>query len=361
MKRVPYFWAILALSIIVLISSGALRMSDGNHTLAGEYSYKYLAPFQLSDFFSSALFVIPSHFGYYWMLVVIESLLLFILFYRLLTIHTANVHYILASCLLFVLAPSSVYLSSVISPYLTSLLLILATLNILNSRYYWFSTVSLLGLALFDWLVFLVTLCVVIMYSLYHKLDYFRFAGYYAILFGIVQLVFPRPFLLEIVPPHSITFQLFSDFGGTYGIGLFTALLALMGFIGSWTRKKQLAPAYVCALIILGIAIFVTPEALLFLAPLVVLFAAFGLQFLWERTWVFPILRFLTLTAVLYGVLFSSLAYINHVRSLPPDIAVFESMTWIKEHSLGVKNVLSHPQKGFWIAYGSDATPNQRR
>ena len=55
----------------------------------------------------------------------------------------------------------------------------------------------------------------------------------------------------------------------------------------------------------------------------------------------------LTILAIICGISFSTISYIERISNLEPNNEVISSLEWLKNQPQGV--VLSHYEKGFWI------------
>ncbi len=343
MYRKPRLLILIA-ALLTFVLPFAWRMMLGNPALPGEYSYFHLDSFLLRDV----------GFSFIWAALIAGSTALLLLYVRLVRLYTANPLVQFIAPLFFILTPATIYLSLSVSPYLVVLLLLFAAVNLLHSRYSSFAFVVLVPALFFDWLSFFAVLLLFSM-ALWYKSEFKLlsfFAPAFIFAFVAVQILFSRPLFFEIFPSYAPLVSLFSDLESLHGIGVFVFLLALIGFVWSWVEKRKLFLFYSGVVVLFMLFLFGNIHALLFLYPLLVFPAAVTFVYFLQRQWEFHILRFLTLAVLVYGVLFSSLSYMNRVVVLPPTPAVFDSL---KELPSGI--VVSHPQKSFWIAYGSDAEP----
>lgn len=377
--RIPHlFLVIIFASFIVFGAPVFFRLGQDNATLIGEYPYSYLTSSPRAfDIFG--LFVSSLHLPLvgYWFLSIAGTLLFVFLFYRLVRLNCTDMLYRQVTLFLIFVTPITLYLAHVLAPYLAALILITIGLNLFHSRLRSLAFLPFTGLLFFDWLVFLSASVIVTGYlffvqsSLYGpttSTPHFRhshkrgkahmfFLLSFVAAFIVVHFFLPPPSVLETLPQELSLTDFFSDFGSIHGFGIFVVLLSFVGIVRSWAYKRQLVPAYLGLCLFVALFFFLSPNALIFLYPFVILFAASALVYFWRRTWYVHYLRFLTLAILIYGAIFSGFSYAQRIAALPPDQNVFDSMQWLRGHASLSEVVLSHPQKGFWIAYGSGLSP----
>ena len=346
--------------IIVSTILFALRFFMGNPTIPGVYPYYYLLSSSQSGYGIFHLFVSFLHLSFrgYWVVSILGTLLLFALFYNLLHIHHRHPVFVFASVFLFVLTPTTLYLSAFFGPYLFALILLCFVLLLIRSNHPLIAGVPFIGLLFFDQLVFFCTITLIATYLAFlerrNTIFWFLFASFFSY---ITRSIFFWPPVFQPISEQHLFISLFSDLGGLYGVGFFVIILGIIGIAQSWQSKKIFLPAYLSLLVFFVIYQSLSPLALLFFYPLIIFFAASGFLYFWERDWSLPLVRFLTLALILYGVLFSGISYIGHTASLPPTPLVFDSLDWFRIHAPSSSVVLSHPSRGFWLSYGSGLVP----
>ena len=324
------------------------RLSMGNFTLPGEYSYYYLSLL--------TRFGIPSlqyHFVY-WLLSIASTSFLALLFYRIVKVHTTSALTRITATLFFVFTPITLYLSMSVSPYLLALILLFFGLNLIESRYPYASILPFLGLLFFDWLTFLSSVIIVVGYFSYvgkkRVVNIIPLVVFFAALFFFLHFFLQFPFVIEKTHPASLLVGLFSSFGSTHGLGIFMTLLSIIGLALSWQSKMKFLPVYICTTLLLVLFLFSGEPALYFLNPIIVGFASYAYVSLWRREWALSLIRTLTLATLAYGVLFSGLASITQKVNSEPTQDILASVKWLHNHPFySDAVVLSHPQKGFWL------------
>jgi len=140
-------------SIAIALFGGLLLWREllGNAPIPGIYSYMYLS----SASFSMRLISIA------------VSLASVILVLRLLNIQ-ANDKYRLIAAIMFIIAPSTIVLSAVFSPYSAALFLVLLCLNLLHTRIKIVATIPMIATAFFDWISFLCSIILCASYMIYN-------------------------------------------------------------------------------------------------------------------------------------------------------------------------------------------------
>ena len=347
MKKNEIFVLIPAVLLLLFIPF-VWRLSIGNFTLPGEYSYYYLSLL--------TRFGIPSlHFHVvYWLLSILCTFFLALLFYRIVKVHTPSTFARITATLFFVFTPVTLSFSMSVSPYLFAVILLFLGLNLIESRYVYVSILPFLGLLFFDWLTFLSSVIIVVGYFLYagkkRLVELIPFVVLFTALFVFINFFLRFPFVIEKTHPLSLLVGFFSNFGSTHGIGIFMILLSIMGIAFSWQYKQKSLPVYICTALLLILFLFAGEPALYFLNPMIVSFASSAYISLWQREWALSLIRTLTLATLAYGILFSGLASITQKVYSGPTQDLLVSVEWLHNHPFYSNAiVLSHPQKGFWL------------
>lgn len=339
----------------------ATRFMMGNPTLPGEYPYHYITPSSHSFFSSPFHFVAssaPLSLFSYGIILIIGGTLLFVLFYALLRIHFPDRFFLTVTSLLFIFSPTTTYLASFFSPYLFALLFLLSGLLLLHSRFPFLSLLPFSFLLFFDWLAFIssfiIIFCTILLIRHKNQASLpLLFAG----LSFIISFFYSRPLAFEVFPFSTPFLNIFSDFGALHGLSFFVFLLSITGMFLQLRRDTSFVPVYLALCSFVLLFAFMSIHALLFFTPILIIFASFGFVRFWDRSWVLFPIRTLTLLALTYGVLFSSFSYTHSITQLSPSPAIFDSLHWLQTYASPGSAVLSHPEKGFWISYGSHLTP----
>ncbi len=168
----------------------------------------------------------------------------------------------------------------------------------------------------------------------------------------IAELGIPVILKEEIV---KSLFNIISDLGSIYGVGLFTIILGLIGVVVSWPRKKDYYGVYIVLLVSYLFGVFFNSYFYLVTAICLAFLGAITLDVLLNMSWDFNFLFQLTLIILYCGLLFSTLAYLNTIPSLPPDKLEIECLGKLSYYPKG--DVLSVPSNGDFISYFSRHRP----
>ena len=139
-----------------------------------------------------------------------------------------------------------------------------------------------------------------------------------------------------------------SDFGSKVGVGVFKIMLAIIGLMIIWTKKKENS----WLLLLLGlsvISLFFNNLNIIYTSFILSYFAAVGFKSLIKREWKVETLKYLTIITLILGMLFSTVSYMSLISSSDPSSEQIEGLMWLKENSMNEGFVLSHYSNGFWI------------
>jgi len=330
---------VISIAIAVVLIPFIWRTLLGNTSIPGVYSYIHMA--RVSN--------IPT---LYMQIVMIAAVIAQIfLLYRLLKIHTNDTTYHYFTLLMLAAAPATIALSAFVTPYGIALAAVLLCLNLMHTKIEKAAFLPLIILLWTDWISIICSIIIVNCYAVFSKKTniYNIVASVILVIAGILMHL---PLSLEITQ-NSILREVLSDFGGLYGISLFAILMSCIGLVVSWNYKRKIVPAHI-AIVLMSAMTAVSPTALLFLSPILVLFAAYALKYFWDREWSLPFIRSLTLLVIVYGILFSSIAAVYTIAEMPPSNEVIESVKWLSNNPFySTSIILSHAEKGYWLGYGT--------
>lgn len=159
-------------------------------------------------------------------------------------------------------------------------------------------------------------------------------------------------FLQDMSPVVGFGFDMLrtrvSDFGATFGSGIFTIALASAGMLLSWKNKGANAPLYVlmgCSTVLS----FFQDQFVILSEFLLIYFASFALMKISSAKWELPILKDYTMLLIICGLIFSSGSFLNRIIALPPSIDEVESLEWLSINSIPGQTVLSDYEYGHMI------------
>ncbi len=173
-----------------------------------------------------------------------------------------------------------------------------------------------------------------------------------ASLSGVVSVVFYSYMVFRLGLPSfeiisgSMIRYLISDLGSQSGIGVFLALLGLIGLYASWKRKHRYISLYATLIAILILAPF-DPALLIYLALIASFFASFALIKLFRREWQLTSIKEVSMLLIICGILFSIISYTGNMIAQGPSIEEIKSLKVIDG------NVLTDPSQGAFVSFVS--------
>ena len=128
---------------------------------------------------------------------------------------------------------------------------------------------------------------------------------------------------------YGVVTEFFSDFGANLGIGIFSFILSIIGFIISWENKKSNFIFYMLIFCLIILILF-DKDMVFFLNILLVYYSASGFRYLMERKWDSEVLKTYLIIIFICGIIFSSGSFIKKISVAGPyqeELASFDSMT----------------------------------
>ncbi len=258
------------------------------------------------------------------------------------------------SVLLFILSPVFIYLISTISQNLTPLLFsILAFYLYLKSKYKALSFI----LFLFPLVNPLAALIVIILFiiliiSKNKKQIYLLFPSFLTLIIYFIYLIYLSKFSSYFNPFQKVNSLslIISDFGFNPGLSIFLLIASVYSLIHLWKKFSYSKQLYF-AVIFLFILSFFSSFALFLLAPIASVLAAFGIFNLHNKKWISGNLKIITITALMFGIVLSSLTFVFSIETQLPDKELILSLKYLNENSPEDSVILSDPSRGHWINY----------
>jgi len=153
-------------------------------------------------------------------------------------------------------------------------------------------------------------------------------------------------FGLDIIP-HSF-YELFFDFGGTYGLSIFLLFLAFFGLTKLWAEKyKHLFYYLFFVLSILIIALNI--KYLIYFNLILCILAALGLRHIYQLKWSSKLIRNLTVMLLIIGVLFSGLSFLIENSKKDVDDNLYDALMFLKSRTSPRGVIFSHEKYGIYI------------
>ncbi|MBU1205090.1 MAG: hypothetical protein KKE93_04230 [Nanoarchaeota archaeon] len=153
----------------------------------------------------------------------------------------------------------------------------------------------------------------------------------------------------EVIQKESILQSTISDLGALIGIGVFNILLASIGFILMWRKKKEHIFIFLPLLVML-IGLFYAGYAILYLNFMLAVLAGHAFVRIRNMDWQVKMIKNLTILLIICGLAFSAVSYLNRVSNMQPDNEIIKSLEWLGHYSNQDEIVFSHYSKGFWIS-----------
>ena len=159
---------------------------------------------------------------------------------------------------------------------------------------------------------------------------------------AIYPFFFPKDFNLSIVMLSNVLFEL-----GATGFRVFMLLLVILGFFKFWAEDNKRTPVLI--FLVLFILSFFMRNIIFYLNFVMMIAAAYGLLMLFNTRWKVQLIKNLTLTILIAGLLIASFSSIGIVSSSLPDKQTVNSLEWLKLNSDENEKVLSYFTNSFWI------------
>lgn len=139
-----------------------------------------------------------------------------------------------------------------------------------------------------------------------------------------------------------------SEFGGNFGISLFSVFLIFFGLRHLWKDKYKYSQVYISILVIFLIFL-VNQKTSVYLTLVMSPIIALGLIELYNSRWESFIIKNITLILLVSGLIFSGLGFVAKIPQLPPSQDMAESLQFIRDNSNPEDVVFSHYTNGIFI------------
>lgn len=144
---------------------------------------------------------------------------------------------------------------------------------------------------------------------------------------------------------------LFSDFGGKFGLSLFSVFLLFLGIYVLWTDKKyKYFYVYLSVLLLLLISIYFN-FVIFYLNIIIAIIGSIGLIKLLNRKWESQLIKNLSIGIVIIGIIFSGISFINQLALSEPTKKQIEALSYLKAKSAHGAVVFSYYDRGFWFTH----------
>ncbi|MBI4159015.1 hypothetical protein HY500_02025 [Candidatus Woesearchaeota archaeon] len=171
-------------------------------------------------------------------------------------------------------------------------------------------------------------------------------------IFSLLTLVYLKQFsefsLVYLIHEKDLLLRTVSEFGGNFGISLFSVFLIFFGLRHLWKSKYAYSNIYLSLLALFFIFI-INQKASIYLALVMSPVISLGLIELYNSKWESLIIKNLTLILLISGLIFSGLSFLAKIPQLPPSEDMVESLEFIKDNSYPEDVVFSHYTNGIFI------------
>ena len=235
------------------------------------------------------------------------------------------------SSIVFVLSPTFLYLFSTNSAEMVPFVLVLGGILMLISKNHYLSYLSLIPFIFASLNSIFVAIIVFGIYFTHYLIKKEKrpdFLVSTVIIAGIVISQQPRFMLDYVLNNLDLAANLFSDFGGPWGISIFTAIFAFAGLIV--TKKREY---FYPLIILLIISFFIDFKTLIYSNIAICGFAGIGLKRIIDKGWKLKNLKHTMNFLLICGLLFSTISHIGIITSLGPSTEMVEAAKWLEKNS----------------------------
>jgi hypothetical protein len=266
-------------------------------------------------------------------------------------------------CLILALSPIFIYTFSTSSQFAIIIFLNLLGFYLFIKKQKIFTFLSLFVFAsipFFNFFNALVTFMLLFTYTIIKDVDRGKF---YLVSTGIVlkTLIYHLYIFYKFGLPQSLHIttnnlvqSLISDLGANIGFSFFTILLAIVGLISTWKKRKEFYYIYILAIALIISSFYFMDSANIYLNFIIIIMAGYGFFSLIDKKWEIKLIKNASLLLIICGIVFSMMTYIIRFSSMQPYPEEVESLFWLKQNSGESDKVLSHYSNGFWIEYFAD-------
>lgn len=148
----------------------------------------------------------------------------------------------------------------------------------------------------------------------------------------------------------------FSDFGASFGLGIFQFIMGSIGLLLSWKNKRDNAMLYFAAAVIFICSLY-QKQLILFLDMILIYYGAQAFSKLWNSTWQSSILKSYVILLIVCGLIFSYGSYIKKFSLEGPSDSEVMSLEWLGKNNQRNESVFSYYKYGFMIRALSKSEP----
>ena len=260
---------------------------------------------------------------------------------------------ILIASTVLIFSPPFIYTFTVFNSFtvpvflnILAILLLLTDKKILNA----IAVILFLLMPFFGYIHAIFSLLFLILYDLRRHTSFIKIVV--LCIFSLLVLVYLKQFdqfsLTYLIYERDLLLRIVSEFGGNFGISIFSVFLIFFGLRHLWKSKYAYSQIYF-SLIVLFFIFLINQKASIYLTLIMSPVIALGLIELHNAKWESGVIKNLTLILLISGLIFSGLGFVAKIPQLPPSQEMIESLQFIRDSSNLNDVIFSHQTNGVLI------------
>ncbi|RME78606.1 hypothetical protein D6774_00545 [Candidatus Woesearchaeota archaeon] len=143
--------------------------------------------------------------------------------------------------------------------------------------------------------------------------------------------------------------SLFVELGAKRGVGVFFITLAAFAIWRLWSKHRSSQVVFALTILSFALTPYLGDFAIALATFLLLPYAAWSLHHLLTQKWESPFFYYVGICALICGLLFTQLAYLDRAYTYLPDQAALDALSFAKEKTPPNAVIFSHPQNGYLI------------
>src|SRR3989344_2580749 len=147
---------------------------------------------------------------------------------------------------------------------------------------------------------------------------------------------------------RDILLRVISEFGGNFGISIFSILTLVFGLRHLWKSKYKYKNYYVSLTVLLLLFLFNQKSGIYFMlciSPIL----SMGIIEINQTKWESGIIKYLTIILLISGLVFSGLSFLSKIPQLPPNKDMINSLEFLRDRTNPGDIIFSHQNNGILI------------
>lgn len=283
----------------------------------------------------------------------ILGILFVVLCFSVLKKHDLEEKIVLISSIVIIFSPPFIYTFSVFNSFTIPVFLNLLAVYLLLKKNRFLNVISIILFLLMPFFGYIHAVFSLLFLMFYYWTGHKSFTKTVSLcIISILALIYWKQFsqisFSYFTQEKDLLLRTVSEFGGNFGISLFSVFLIFFGLRHLWKKKYQYSYVYFFLLVIFLIFL-ANQKTGIYLALIMSPIIALGLIELYNTKWESPIIKNLTLVLLISGLIFSGLGFVSKIPQLPPSQNMIESLQFIKDNSNSNDVVFSHYSNGIFI------------